>query len=71
MGGLLFNRRDWPDFQPSSTEIEDLVLRRRKQLLEAGKDHGAQSIVWALQRDGIHSVPSPSTVWQILTRRGA
>src|SRR3546814_5419216 len=55
----------------TSPEIEDLVLRRRKQLLEAGKDHGAQSIVWALQRDGIHSVPSPSTVWQILTRRGA
>src|SRR3546814_3468224 len=55
----------------TSPEIEGLVLRRRKQLLEAGKDHGAQSIVWALQRDGIHSVPSPSTVWQILTRRGA
>jgi transposase InsO family protein len=55
----------------TSPEIEDLVLRRRKQLLEAGKDHGAQSIVWALKRDGIRSVPSPSTVWQILTRRGA
>ncbi len=55
----------------TSPEIEDLVLRRRKQLLEAGKDHGAQSIVWALQRDGVRSVPSPSTVWQILTRRGA
>src|SRR3546814_6832592 len=27
----------------TSPEIEDLVLRRRKQLLEAGKDHGAQS----------------------------
>lgn len=55
----------------TSPEIEDLVLRRRKQLIEAGQDHGAQSIVWALQRDGISAVPSPSTVWQILTRRGA
>lgn len=55
----------------TSPEIEDLVLRRRKQLLEAGQDHGAQSIVSAMQRDWNVPVPSPSTVWQILTRRGA
>jgi transposase InsO family protein len=55
----------------SSAEVEDLVVRRRKQLIEQGRDHGAQSIVWSLQRDGLQAVPSPSTVWQILTRRGA
>lgn len=55
----------------ASLEIEDIVVRRRKLLIEQGLDHGAQSIVWSLQRDGIHAVPSPSTVWQILTRRGA
>lgn len=55
----------------TSAEVEDLVLRRRKQLIEHGLDHGAQSIVWSLQRDGLQAVPSPSTVWQILTRRGA
>lgn len=53
------------------TEVEDMVVRRRKQLIELGCDHGPQSIVWSLQRDGHTEVPSPSTVWQILTRRGA
>jgi transposase InsO family protein len=45
------------------------VVRRRKQLIEQGRDHGAQSIVWSLQREGV-AVPSVSTVWRILTRRG-
>jgi transposase InsO family protein len=51
-------------------EVEDVIVLRRKQLIEQGLDHGAQSIVWSLQRDGV-AVPSVSTVWQILTRRGA
>jgi transposase InsO family protein len=51
-------------------EVEDLIVLRRKQLIEDGLDHGAQSIVWSLQREGV-VVPSVSTVWQILTRRGA
>jgi transposase InsO family protein len=55
----------------TSAEVEDIVVCRRKQLIEQGVDHGAQSIVWSLQRDGMQAVPSPSTVWQILTRRGA
>ena len=36
----------------TSAEVEELVLRRRKQLIEQGLDHGPQSIVWSLQRDG-------------------
>jgi transposase InsO family protein len=56
----------------TSAEVEDLVVHRRKQLLEQGLDHGPQSIVWSLQREGVlEVVPSRSTVWQILTRRGA
>jgi transposase InsO family protein len=56
----------------TSAEVEDMVVRRRKQLLEQGRDHGPQSIVWSLQRDGVlEVVPSCSTVWKILTRRGA
>ena len=51
-------------------EVEDLIVLRRKQLIEQGLDHGAQSIVWSLQREGV-VVPSVSTVWQILSRRGA
>jgi transposase InsO family protein len=52
-------------------EVEELVLRRRKQLLEQGLDHGPQSIAWSLQDEGYDSVPSRSTVWRILTRHGA
>ncbi|MBU8820824.1 helix-turn-helix domain-containing protein, partial [Mycolicibacterium goodii] len=38
-------------------EVEDMVVRRRKQLIELGCDHGPQSIVWSLQRDGHTEVP--------------
>lgn len=60
-----------PNCSPGQTpaEVEESVLRQRKQLLEQGFDHGPQSIVWALQRDGM-AVPSRSTVWRILTRHG-
>jgi transposase InsO family protein len=69
----LKDRSRRPLTSPGQTpaEVEDMVVRRRKQLIEQGCDHGAQSIVWSLQRDGHTEVPSPSTVWQILTRRGA
>jgi transposase InsO family protein len=55
----------------TSAEVEELVLRRRKQLLETGCDHGAQSIQWSLQADGYPVVPAPATIWRILTRHGA
>jgi transposase InsO family protein len=73
-GGIegLQDRSRRPLSSPGQTpvEVEDLIVLRRKQLIEQGRDHGAQSIVWSLQREGIAQVPSPSTVWQILTRRG-
>jgi transposase InsO family protein len=53
----------------SPAAVEEAVLRKRKQLLEDGRDHGPQSIVWALGRDG-QAAPSRSTVWRILTRHG-
>ncbi len=64
------SRRPRTSPRQTPVEIEDLIVLRRKQLIEQGRDHGAQSIVWALQREGI-AVPSVSTVWHILTRRGA
>src|SRR4029079_19017607 len=74
-GGIdgLQNRSRRPVTSPGQTspEVEDLVVRGRKQLIEQGLDHGAQSIVWSLQREGRQAVPSTSTVWQILTRPGA
>ncbi|MGW4097176.1 integrase core domain-containing protein [Mycobacterium sp. NPDC004974] len=54
----------------TSAEVEEVVLRERKQLLEAGADYGPQSIVWALQREGFGAVPSRASVWRILTRHG-
>jgi transposase InsO family protein len=61
-----------PHCSPGQTAaaVEEAVLRRRKQLIEQGLDHGPQSIVWALQRDDMPDVPSRSTVWRILTRHG-
>jgi transposase InsO family protein len=60
-----------PNSSPGQTSaaVEEVVLRARKQLLEQGLDHGPQSIVWALERDGL-ATPSRSTVWRILTRHG-
>jgi transposase InsO family protein len=54
----------------TSAAVEEVVLRRRKQLLEDGRDHGPQSIQWSLQRDQHPNVPSRSTIWRILTRHG-
>ena len=69
----LKDRSRRPSSSPGRTtpEVEEVVLRRRKQLLERGLDHGPQSIVWALERDEVLEVPSRSTVWRILVRHGA
>lgn len=60
-----------PHHSPGQTPaaVEEAVLRKRKQLIEHGLDHGSQSIVWALERDG-QAAPSRSTAWRILTRHG-
>jgi len=65
------SRRPVASPQQSSAAVEEMVLRRRKQLSEQGLDHGPQSILWSLQRDGHIEVPSPATIWRILTRHGA
>jgi transposase InsO family protein len=61
-----------PHYSPGQTAaaVEEVVLDKRKQLIEAGCDHGPQSIEWALQRDEMPDVPSRSTIWRILTRHG-
>jgi transposase InsO family protein len=70
LGGLQEQSRR-PNSSPGQTPaaIEETVLRQRKLLLEQGRDHGPQSIVWTLERDEM-TVPSRSTVWRILTRHG-
>jgi transposase InsO family protein len=67
----LQDRSRRPNSSPGQTPaaVEEAVVRKRKQLLEQGLDHGPQSIVWALQYDET-PVPSRSTVARILTRHG-
>jgi transposase InsO family protein len=55
----------------TSAEVEELVLRCRKDLLKQGLDHGPQSIQWTLHGQGHAGVPSRATIWRILTRHGA
>lgn len=53
----------------SSDEIEDHVVRLRKELIEQGFDAGAHTIHYHLSTSGV-SPPSVSTIWRILKRRG-
>lgn len=53
-------------------DIEEEVVRLRKELSDAGHDHGATTIQWHLGQDGRFKarVPSVATVHRILVRRG-
>jgi transposase InsO family protein len=53
-------------------DVEDAVVALRKQLGDAGHDHGATTIQWHLGRDRRFGrvVPSVATVHRILVRRG-
>jgi transposase InsO family protein len=74
-GGMeaLGDRSTRPRSSPNqiSTEVEDLIVRQRKELQEAGLDHGATTIQWHLGRSGlIERVPSVAGVHRVLVRRG-
>jgi transposase InsO family protein len=51
-------------------DLEERIVRLRKELSKKGWDAGADTIRTHLQREGWDRVPSTSTVWRILTRRG-
>jgi transposase InsO family protein len=53
-------------------DVEDAVVGLRKELADAGLDHGATTIQWHLGRDRRFKgrVPSVATVHRILVRRG-
>ena len=53
----------------SSVEIEDRVVRIRKELSDQGFDCGAHTIHYHLSLSD-PSPPSTSTIWRILKRRG-
>jgi hypothetical protein len=51
-------------------DLEDRVLRLRKELSKQGWNAGAETIRTRLQRDpNLGRVPSTSTIWRILVRR--
>lgn len=51
--------------------LEDEIVRLRKELSDLGVDAGAQTIrVHLVRRHGEGAVPSTSTIWRILVRRG-
>lgn len=52
----------------TSVEVEDAIVAKRKELVDAGLDAGADTIVWHLE--GMVGLPSASTVMRILRRRG-
>jgi transposase InsO family protein len=60
-----------PRSSPSATsvEVQELVLRLRKQLAEQGLDAGAHTICWHLAEHH-HTTLSVATVWRILSRHG-
>ncbi len=61
-----------PRSSPSrvSDELEDEIVSLRKQLVEEGLDAGAATIGWHLARRRGDQVPSLSTIWRVLRRRG-
>ncbi len=53
-----------------SVEVEDRIVRLRKELIDAGLDHGATTISWHLARSELDAVPSIAGVHRVLVRRG-
>jgi transposase InsO family protein len=67
----LASRSRRPHSSPSrlGAEVEEEIVLLRKQLVEEGLDGGAVTIHWHLsRRHGV--VPSVSTIWRVLGRRG-
>jgi transposase InsO family protein len=73
-GGSAFeprSRRPHGNTRAVGAELEDRIVRLRKELSKQGLDAGAETIRVHLQRDPTTTrLPSTSTIWRILTRRG-
>jgi hypothetical protein len=70
------SRRPHSSPQGVSADVEDQIIRLRKELSKQGLDAGAETIAAHLVRDAPRSapessdVPAVSTIWRILSRRG-
>jgi transposase InsO family protein len=64
------SRRPHSNPRAVSLELEDTIIRLRKELSRKGLDAGADTIRTHLHLRGEQRVPATSTIWRILTRRG-
>lgn len=65
------SRRPHGNSRALSADLEDRIIRLRKSLKKKGADAGAETIRVHLQRDPtITRIPSVSTIWRVLNRRG-
>jgi transposase InsO family protein len=66
------SRRPHRSPKPTAADVEDAIVRLRKELSDAGLDHGATTIQWHLGRSGDFRgrVPSVASVHRVLVRRG-
>ena len=64
------SRRPHTNPRAISLDLEDQIIRLRKDLSKKGLDAGAETIRTHLQTAGPQRLPSVSTIWRVLTRRG-
>jgi transposase InsO family protein len=64
------SRRPHSNPRAVSLDLEDQIVRLRKNLARKGLDAGAETIRAHLETAGANRLPSTSTIWRILTRRG-
>lgn len=64
------SRRPHTNPRAISLDLEDQIIRLRKDLSKKGLDAGAETIRFHLSTQGIEHLPAVSTIWRVLTRRG-
>jgi transposase InsO family protein len=65
------SRRPHSNSRALPADLEDRIIRLRKELSKKGFDAGAETIRVHLERDpAVIRLPSVSTIWRVLTRRG-
>jgi transposase InsO family protein len=64
------SRRPHTNPRAVSLDLEDRIIRLRKDLSKKGLDAGAETIRAHLANAGTERLPSVSTIWRILNRRG-
>jgi transposase InsO family protein len=64
------SRRPHTNPRAISLELEDRIVRLRKDLSRKGLDAGAETIRAHLAAEGVLRLPATSTIWRVLTRRG-